>query len=273
MKLLYKNIFIAIAAIVTFSSCRDEVILDLNTVGPVVVIESKISNDSVPFLVRVTTTADYYSLEIPVVTDAFVTIGGSDGTLDTLVYNVNSKHYQSNPNSPHFIRRCKVGLIYTLNVSYKGKTYTASEMCRPQSPIDSVKMIYSPKRPFFPEGYYLWEWAQEHPGIGDCYQWNLYRNDTLINDDFYFLNDDLYVDGDYLASDYPFRYKLGDSVEIEQFSITRQFYNYLTSVQSQTSRDGSPFSAPPSNLAGNISNGAMGYFAVRNLERRRLVVK
>ena len=254
-------------ALVALSSCRDEVILDLNTIGPVVVIEGKISNDSVPLSVRVTTTADYYSLTIPIVTDAFVTIGDNAGTIDTL-YHDSAGYYYSK-----YIHPCKVGNTYTLNVKYKDKTYTASEQCRFQLPIDSIKVIYSPNRPFFPAGYYLWEWAGEKPGIGDCYQWDLYRNDTLLNDDFYFTNDDQLVDGQYLASDFPFPYKLNDRLVLEQYAISRQYFNYLNAVQSQTNRDGSPFSAPPSNIGGNVSNGAMGYFAVRNLDRKKLTVK
>lgn len=267
MKQIIKTLIYSTFLMVAFSSCRDEIILDLNTVGPIPVIEGNISNDSIPFKVRVTTTADYYSLEIPKVTDAQVVIKGSNGSIDTL-YHDSAGYYETK-----YIRPCKVGVSYTLEVLYKGKIYTATETCRPQDPIDSVKMIYTPKRAFLPAAYYIWEWAQERPGIGDCYQWNIYRNDTLLNEDFYFLNDDQLVDGQYLSSDFFFPFQKGDSMVLEQLSISRGIYNYLNSVQNQTNRDGSPFSAPPSNLTGNISNGAMGYFSVKNIQRRSLRVK
>ena len=124
-----------------------------------------------------------------------------------------------------------------------------------------------------PEGYYVWEYTAERPGIGDCYQWNLYRNDTLLTDNFYYLNDDQLVDGNYLAIDYLFPFKLNDKIKFEQMTVSRQLYNFLSAVQNQTNRDGSPFSSAPSNIAGNISNGAMGYFAVRNVIRKQLVAK
>lgn len=249
------------------SSCRDEIILNLNTTGPIPVIEGNISNDSVPFKIRVTTTADYYSLVIPAVTDAEVLITGSDGSKDTLLHD-SAGYYVSKRINP-----CKIGHTYTLSVKYKGKTYTATEQCRPQDPVDSLKVLFMPKRGFLPEGYYLWEWARERPGIGDCYQWNIFRNDTLLNDDFYFTNDDQLVDGQYLSSDFFFRFRLNDSIVFEQISISRQLFNFLNAIQNQTNRDGSPFSAPPSNIAGNMSNGAMGYFAVKNIIRKKLVVK
>lgn len=266
MKKLKTNIYLSFAAVILLASCRDEVILDLNTVGPVPVIEANISNDSVPFKVRVRTTADYYSLTLPEVDNALVVINGG-GYSDTLVYD-SAGYYLSNTIHP-----CKVGMSYTLNVTYKGKTYQATETCRPQEPIDSVKVIYYPKRGFLPAGYYLWEYVLERPGKGDCYKWDVYQNDTLINKDFYMMNEDLWVDGQYFGYDFPFPLRYGDSVVFEQWSISKQNYNFLTAIQSQSSRDGSPFSSPPSNIGGNISGGAFGYFSVNNIIRKTLKIK
>lgn len=269
MTKIYQNIFIFIMAIAALSSCRDEVLLNLNTVGAIPVIEAKISNDSVPFTVRVTTTADYYSLTIPVVTDAAVTIRGSDGSKDTLYYDTMGFY------NTRTINPCKTGISYTLNVKYKGKTYSATETCLAQYPVDSVKALYMPKRGFLAAGYYLWEWTREKPGRGDCYQWNIYQNDTLLTNNYYYLADDQFLEegGQYLSSDFQFLHRLGDNLIFEQMAISRQFYNFLYAIQGQTSRDGSPFSASPSNIGGNISNGALGYFAVRNMIRKKLVVK
>ena len=41
---IFKNLIVSFLAIVAFSSCRDEVILNLNNVGAIPVIESNISN-------------------------------------------------------------------------------------------------------------------------------------------------------------------------------------------------------------------------------------
>lgn len=267
MRTFFNYIFISFLALLSLSSCRDEIILDLNTIGAIPVIEANISNDSVPFRVRVTTTTDYYSLNIPFVSSALVLISGSDGTNDTLAYDT-AGYYVSKSIHP-----CKVGETYTLTVSYDGKTYTASEMCRPQNPVDSVKTIFTPKRGFLPEGYYLWEWTTERPGLGDHYLWNIYRNDTLLNDDFYLINDDEIVDGQEFAFDFFFKFNKNDSILFEQQSISKNLYNFLNNVQNQGNRDGSPFSAPPSNIAGNISNNALGFFSVRNIIRRKLVAQ
>ncbi len=272
---IFKNLFLLLLALVALSSCRDEVILKLNNSAPAVVIEGNISNDSVPFSVKITTTSDYYSMNIPIVKDAFVTISGSDGTKDTLVYDEGYKLYLPKQLPTYLIHPCKVGFSYTLNVIYKGKTYSATETCLPQNPIDSLKTLNMPKRGFFPAGYYLYEWTREKPGKGDCYLWNLYQNDTMLTKDFYYLEDDQYLEenGQYLTTDFQFPFHLNDKIILEQMAISRQFSNFLTAIQSQASRDGSPFSAPPSNIAGNISNGGMGYFAVRNIIRKRLVAK
>lgn len=266
MKKIKTNIIFALASLILLASCRDEVILNLNTAGPVTVIEANISNDSVPFKVRVRTTADYYSLTLPDINDALVIIEGN-GRTDTLMYD-SAGYYKSKSINP-----CKVGLSYTLTVKYNGKTYTATETCRPQDPVDSIKAIYYPKRAFLPAGYYLWEWVMEKPGKGDCYRWDIYQNDTLVNKDFYMMNEDSWVDGTYIGNDFPFPFRLGDSIVFEQWAISKPFYDFLNSVQNQANRDGSPFSAPPSNIVGNINGGAFGYFSVNNIIRKTLKVK
>ena len=155
-----KNIFMALAGVLVLSACRDEVILDLNTTGAVLVVEGKISNVTERFQVKLTTTADYYSLDIPTVKDAQVTISGSDGLMDTLYLDSAGGLFNTGIFSSKHFDSCKVGVSYTLKVVYKGATYTASEVCRPQNPVDSLKTIFTPKRSFFPEAYYLWEWSQ-----------------------------------------------------------------------------------------------------------------
>lgn len=265
----YVQFVLALLTLTGLGSCRDEVILDLNTVGPKLVVEGKIDTDTVPFKIRLTTTADYYSTIIPVVTDAFVTIYGSDGSKDTLHYDT-AGYYISKKVNP-----CKVGVDYTLSVDYKGAKYTSTERCLPQNPVDSVRMIYAPRRAFLEEGYYLWEFTTEKPGKGDCYQWELYQNDTSVFDDFYYIADDNFLQesGQYIIQDFQHTFRIGDTVVFEQYAISRQYYNFLQAISQQVNRDGSPFSAPPSNIGGNISNSALGYFAVRNLIRKHLVVK
>ncbi|NUM31385.1 MAG: DUF4249 domain-containing protein [Bacteroidetes bacterium] len=266
MKKIKTQIILSISILIILGSCREEVILDLNTVGPIPVIEAKISNDSIPFKVRVRTTADYYSISLPVVNDALVIIEGN-GYSDTLVYDTAGFYISKT------IHPCKVGFSYTLKVTHKGKVYQATETCRPQAPVDSVKAIYYPKRGFLPAGYYIWEWVFEKPGRGDCYKWDIYQNDTLINKDFYLMNEDAWVDGTYIGNDFPFPFRYGDSIIFEQWAISKQYYLYLNSIQEQAGRDGSPFSSPPSNIGGNISGGAFGYFSVNNIIRKALKIK
>ena len=48
-------------------------------------------------------------------------------------------------------------------------------------------------------------------------------------------------------------YKIGDTVTIYQMSITKEVYNYIDQVQSQ-SLNGSPFATPPAPVLGNVYN-------------------
>ena len=64
-----------------------------------------------------------------------------------------------------------------------------------------------------------------------------------------------------------------DTVRVEQYAINQKYYEFLVDLNAQQSRSGSPFDSPPANLNNNISNGALGYFSVVNMEEARIIVE
>ena len=65
----------------------------------------------------------------------------------------------------------------------------------------------------------------------------------------------------------------GDTIDVEQFAITEEYFKFLFDLSAQQSRSGTPFDPPPANPNNNISNRGLGYFSVAHLEKRRLVVE
>lgn len=260
------------ASLLVFSACEKVIYPDLSNGKTLVVIQSRISTDSAPWMVKLTYTQDYFAAASPkAVSGAIVTIADNMGFLDTLYESTNDSlkgHYFSKN-----YNQCIPGNVYTLTVLADGKTYTATEPCPVQKPIDSLTYEFRKRSAFIPEGYYITEHAQENEGPGDYYLWEIYRNDTLINDFGYFLNDDAFVNGNYIEATFPFPFSLNDSIRLDQFAITKQWYNYLISVQNESQKSGSPFDTPPANPVSNVSGGAIGYFAVVNLQRAAIRIK
>ncbi len=279
MKLYQILIFLAILTV--GNACRTVVDWELESAPEKLTIESYISDRSEPWKVQLTRTRDYFdNEEADAVASAFVTISDDQGNVDTLQHNGEGE-YMSNG-----VRQCVRGREYTLNVEFEGKSYTATELCRDQLPVDTLLYFYQPTRNgFIDVGYYVFELAQEIAPPGDYYQWRIFRNDTLLDDfgyvldtdefaDFSFFNSNIDLENitlEYLPRPFPFDFQVGDEVIMEQWCINKNFYDYLIEVTNQYNRAGSPFDSPPANPTGNIA-GAYGYFAVYSLERKELTI-
>ncbi len=262
------HIIAGLFMIIAFSACEKVIHPDLSNGKTMVVIQSRISTDSAPWLVKLTLSKDYFSSAKPVpATGAMVIISDSKGNSETLKED-SAGYYSTNT-----FKKCEELVTYTLEVTYQGAKYTASETCPRQAPIDSLTSEYRSKQGFIAAGYYVTEHAQENPGPGDYYLWEIYKNDTLINDFGYFVNDDAFVNGNYISASFPFAFELNDSVRVDQLCISKKWYNYLIAVQTEANKSGSPFDTPPANPINNVQGGALGYFAVVNLQRMGIRIK
>jgi len=54
----------------------------------------------------------------------------------------------------------------------------------------------------------------------------------------------------------------GDTIVVEQFAVTEEYYKFRADLDAQQTRSGTPFDPPPANPNNNISNGGLGYFSV-----------
>ncbi|MCB0735239.1 MAG: DUF4249 domain-containing protein [Bacteroidetes bacterium] len=286
MKQVLKYILILPVIAVLFSACEQIVDLQVPESDPLLVVEAAISNDSVPFRVKLSLSQPYFNQdERTYVDDAQVIISGSNGTIDTLY------HQDTGTYSTKTVRWCVVGETYTLSIRYKGKTYTSSEKCKFQEPIDFLMSFYLPDQNGFIEpGYYVFEKAGESEAVGDYYFWKIYRNDSLINEFGYLLDEDEFretsffnlnidpddplkdMDKNILPRPFPFKFDPNDHVRVEQYNISQGYYDFLNELQTQVSRSGAPFDPPPVNPNFNISNGAIGYFSVSNVSRDTLTI-
>jgi len=278
-----KNIFFILTLLFFGASCRSVVDWDLEPAEEKLTIESYISDLNEPWKVHLSRSRNYFDNEDPgAITDAdaLVTISDDQGNVDTLVFDSDGIFMSDG------VRACVRGRTYTLEVQFEGETYSASELCRDQLEIDTVFYFFQPTRNGFIEpGYYVFELAQEIPTPGDHYQWQIFRNDTLLDDfgyiidtdelaDFSYFNSNIDLENvslDFLPRPFPFEFQAGDEVVLEQRSISRNFYDYLIDFSTQYNQAGSPFDAPPANPIGNVI-GALGYFAVFSVERRELKI-
>lgn len=284
-KINYFNIIIALAVVAIASGCRKVVEWDLPDSETTIVVQSNITTKTEPWQVKLTLTQDYFAKTAPeVVSDAEVVISDDKGLSDTLFYAGEGIYKSVNPQA------CVPGNTYNLTVHAIGKTFTASDYCREQLPIDTLFYFFLPKGIFFQEGFYVFELSKEIQPKGDFYWWRVFKNDTLKDDAGYLTDTDEFANFSYFNQNFdpadlgsispdtaprpfPFVFEIGDTVRVEQYCINKGFYDFITQTQIQQNKAGSPFDAPPGNPISNISNGGWGYFGVMNAEVKTVVIE
>ena len=278
-----KNIKIIVPLLIfaAMSSCTERIDLPLDESSFRLVVEGEVSTDTAAHSVYLTkSTSYYYNQEPPVVTGASVNITDGENVYELLEEEPGI--YRTSPDF-HGIE----GVIYTLNIKLSSPLggftdYTASSVLARLVTLDSVSLQYFPE--YGDMG--LWEVKcrlQDSP-IADFYRFELYRNKHLIThklskwqvtDDTFF--NGLYATGiivDYLdqSSDNE-KLVSGDTLTVELNCISREYYSFIQDAQSELRGSNPLFSGPGANVKGNISNGAIGFFAAYPVSRAYAIVR
>lgn len=171
------------------------------------------------------------------------------------------------------------GREYTLTIEVDGVTIEGSDHLNPVEPIDSIEVRPSLRGDEQFLGVFIN--AQENPGKGDYYKWDIFINDTLLYEAGYiFVASDEIVDGNYVYDleimtdfhnpDEPEerRLKLGDVIRVEQKAISRFAYEYYFQMVNQAFTGGL-FSVPPANIQSNLSSSdgkkVLGIFTAQDI--------
>jgi len=269
--------FIVCSAMTT--SCTEEIDIPLDNTYTRLVVEGAITTDTTTHMIHLTTTSSYYSAELPPpVRNARVTL--SDGVDTILLQEAYEGVYMTSSEVFGVI-----GRTYTLKIQLQQpigghSEYTASSKIYEVNELDSISLDFHSD--WGSEG--VWEvkcHVQEPPTV-DYYRFMIYRNNVLHNPNvqYWFVIDDRFFNGNYAAGapvayfrqDNEFEQLYpGDTVGVEVNRISKEFYEYILEVQSAVQGSYPLFSGPPANVKGNISNGAVGFFAAydRTLKSKR----
>ena len=224
------------------------------------------ATDVFPFnKVVLSTTGDYFAnAEPPAVTSAIAVLFEDGNAVETLIED------PSIPGTYRITHLPIVGSSYHITIDAMGNFYeTIPEIYGSVPPLLSLSANYGPNFIRDSCAYYLSMNTFEKPGLGVHYRWFFYVNNKYVSspgnialtndenfDGFCLLDFDVY--GDEL--------ELGDSLVVFQMNTTEGYYNFLSTLQSQTAFVGGPFDAPPAPITGNVMNvttgkAAYGYFA------------
>jgi hypothetical protein len=178
------------------------------------------------------------------------------------------------------------GREYTIDIESQGITLQAKDYLAPIVPIDSMQVYPSLRGDKQFLGVFIF--AQEKPGIGNSYKWDVYINDTLLSKttSMAVANDEL-VDGNYVDDLEIFtdfydktqgevrKIKFMDTVYVKQNTTSDFAYNYYTQMVEQAS-SGGLFSVQAANVEGNFTSSdgkkVLGMFTAQGVSKSNVVI-
>jgi Domain of unknown function (DUF4249) len=286
----------------TCFSCIEEAQIPFRSEVIQLVVDGGITNDSPPYTIRLTysgnlKTANFVNLNLAV-SGAKVIVTDDLGK---------SVEFKPSPYERGVYRSIdddyvgQVGRTYSLSVALKdGRKYISIPQKMPPCPaIDSLYEEYQDiVNVSSPDGYQVFLDTKDPKETQNYYRWSAYgyslvggicgnglcdvfcwvpRFQTKINT----LSDN-FVNGNPIKKRPVFFspvYGVGKHfVEVTQFAISREAYQFWRLYDEQSSRTGTIFDPLPAPIQGNIVNAndpndiALGYFGVSGISRKRLII-
>lgn len=270
-----KLILIMIIAVVA-ASCTERIDIELDETYTRLVVEGSVTTDTAKHTVKLTeTTSYYYAEKAPGVSAAEVSISDGD---TTIYFKETEKGVYTSEHEFAGIPGKTYKLNIVLSTPVNGQTlYTAESKLNSIGTIDSVSIEYLDRW----EAWEIQLWAWDPPTT-DFYKFDIVKNGVLVTDTINepFVVDDILYNGNftngigigYLQEEYADEIlKKGDTVTVIMSSISEEYFDYLWSIQDETSFNSPLFSGPPANIQGNISNGAVGFFSAYSTEQKSTI--
>lgn len=271
--------FLSFIILVLFNNCTEVVPIELNTNNRKLVIEANINwekeTDGQVQTIKLTTTTDFYTNIIPVVSDAIVQVTNID---------TNEKF--------NFLEEDKTGIYkctsfvpitnnnYRLEIIAQGKTYTSTEKLMAVSPISEITQVNNSGingRSIRIQAFFL-----DPRNISNFYlfNYNYRKEDESFTKPVFYVSKDSFYDGNpFFSGTFRDSIKSGDVIKITHFGISQNYFNYLTILLRLANQNGGPFSAPPVAVRGNIVNindendSPFGYFSLSESDFKDYTVK
>jgi hypothetical protein len=263
-------LFICFSSII-FTSCTEEIELDLKSVTSQLVIEVNITNSSGPYFAKFSKSQPYYeSSSFQKITPEWVVITDESGVFDTLK-EVEPGLYKTDSSFMGI-----VGRPYRFQAKVEGRLYES--LCRMPNivHIDTLVVSESSGGGFGGgqggEGKQVTCVFHDPSGIENFYLIRASVNGELIKD-FVVVNDRL-KDGKLFEQNLrQVRFQKGDIITIQLISISQEVYEYYNLLNQNSF--GSPIagSVAPANPPTNITPETLGCFSAQSEVSKTLIVQ
>ncbi|GGD31362.1 DUF4249 domain-containing protein [Flavobacterium orientale] len=261
--------------LIAFSSCEEVIDVNLQTAPPRLVVEASINwikeTPGNIQVIRLSTTTGYFNNEIPAVSNAFVTVTNSLGTVFNFIEIEQPGLYVCTNFIP------VVDEIYTLTIEHEGQIYTSTERLLATPSVTRI------------------EQQNDAGPLANATEVKFFFNDIPDETNFYFLSildpykvipeygvleDRFFQNNEMFGLYFSDEFKPNDTVTFAMSGVSQQYYNYMNILLAQVgTTSAGPFSTPTSTVRGNIvnqtefENFALGYFRLGETEVKEYVIQ
>jgi len=272
MKKIY---FLFFLILISFIGCEDVVNVNLNSAPPKLVIDASINwqkgTSGNEQKIKLTTTTDYYSNSIPVVSGATVFITNSENTIFNFIETPNTGEYICTNFIP------MLNETYTLTIENNGQKYTAQESLKSVAPIQTIEQ--NNEGGFTGKDIEIKTFYAD-PSNADNYYLYKYKYSNQIKSDYYVDEDKFFQGNTFFSISQNSDLKSGDKIEISHYGISKNYYNYMNILLSIAGNSGGgPFQSPPATVRGNVinttdsNNYPLGYFRLSEVDTKNYTVE
>lgn len=262
---------VLIIGLLFLNACTERIDIELDSTYTRLVVFGEITTENKHQTIKLSTSSDYFNNQAsPKVSGALVEVS-TEST--TYVFDEDPEipglYISQTPFSGQIGQNYKLR-IENIDIDQNGEleAYSASSATPSIGILDSITISYY-QNPFV-SGYRVSMYGSDPP-TKEWYAYKLLKNGVLLNDTLikFSVQSDDFFNGQYVfgfpvgflndstSSEAAFP---GDTITFELNSITRDYYDFITSAQSEIFGSNPLFGGPPANVRTNLDKGALGIF-------------
>ncbi|PKQ64888.1 hypothetical protein BZG02_03285 [Labilibaculum filiforme] len=284
-----KQLLLLITSILIVSSCTEKMDVELDSTYTRLSVEAKITTDFKKHFVKLSESSDvFFNQDAIPVTNA--TIQVNDGTSNFSFEETSPGYYESStefsgiPGKTYFLS------ILNVDLHHNGKleSYEAQSLMPYPHKVDSIAMNYDDN--YRNEGndnkeYWLLSlYLKDNKENEDYYGFACQINNVLVHDTIteVVIAEDTFFNGEaskgvevgFFDQEKPDEIiRNNDLITLETYALTEDYLDFVNELQFMDMEQIPLFSGPPANIRTNISNNAIGFFAVYSITRTSTIVK
>lgn len=256
----------------SFLSCEETIDVDLKDEQPKLVVDAVIKwqkgTTGESQTIKLSKTSNFYNNEVPPASGAVVTVTNSSNTVFNFIEDGTTGNYICNNFIP------VINESYTLQISYEGQSYTATDKLYATPAIQYVEQTNLPPIGGGEEIVQIKFFFQDN-GSEDNFYLVGAQNPNYVTPDYGVISDEFFqgnVMFGFYAND---NLKPGQNLKLYLQGVSNPYYNYMNKlIAISGTNNGNPFATPPATLRGNITNQTdkdnypLGYFSLGETDTR-----